>query len=65
VARLALDTGLVTDTIRVGNAPAGLAVGEGAVWVTNAGDGTVSRVDPDTNEESQRLKVGSSRPESR
>ena len=40
VARLALDTGSVTDTIRVGNAPSDLAVGEGAIWVTNAGDGT-------------------------
>jgi class 3 adenylate cyclase len=31
VSRLALDTGSVTDTIRVGTAPSGIAVGEGGV----------------------------------
>ncbi len=55
MSRLALDTGSVTDTIRVGNAPSGVAVGEGSVWVTNAGDSSVSRIDPETNEVSQTL----------
>ncbi len=36
-----------------GTLPAGVAVGEGSVWVTNAGDGTVSRIDVETNEVSQ------------
>ena len=27
-----------------------MAVGEGLVWVANAGDGTVSRIDPVSNE---------------
>ena len=27
-----------------------MAVGEGSVWVANAGDGTVSRIDPETAE---------------
>lgn len=30
--------------IRVGATPGGIAVGAGAVWVANAGDGTVSRI---------------------
>ena len=60
VARLALETGSITDTIRVGNAPSGFAVGDGSVWVTNAGDGTVSRIDPETNEVSQTLRAGAS-----
>ena len=29
-----------------GRAPSGMSVDEGAVWVANSGDGTVSRVDP-------------------
>ena len=36
-------------TIPVGTAPSGVAVGAGAVWVANSGDGTVSRIDPRTN----------------
>ncbi len=32
--------------IRVGNGPNGVATGAGSVWVANARDGTVSRVDP-------------------
>ena len=33
----------VVETIPVGQAPAGVAVGGGSVWVANSGDGTVSR----------------------
>jgi YVTN family beta-propeller protein len=36
----------VTATIRVGDQPSKLAVAAGQVWVTNFGDGTVSRIDP-------------------
>ena len=32
--------------VRTGNFPAALAVGAGFVWVVNAGDGTVARIDP-------------------
>jgi YVTN family beta-propeller protein len=39
----------VTATVPVGHSPAGIAVGEGSVWVANAGDGTVTRIDPSTN----------------
>ncbi len=47
--RLELPAGSVP--IRVGDSPVEVAVGEGAVWVSNTGDGTISRVDPATNEE--------------
>ena len=32
----------------MGNGPSGVAVGAGAVWAANRNDGTVSRIDPDT-----------------
>jgi branched-chain amino acid transport system substrate-binding protein len=34
----------------VGNTPSTIAVGEGAIWVLNADDRTISKIDPDTNE---------------
>jgi virginiamycin B lyase len=40
----------VTATIPVGPEPRFLAVGEGGVWTLNQGDGTVSRIDPKTNQ---------------
>ncbi len=49
----------VTKAFRVGDHPAGVAFGEGSVWVTNANDGTVSRVDPATGR-TIRIKVGAS-----
>jgi YVTN family beta-propeller protein len=33
-------------------------VGAGAVWVANSGDGTVSRIDPTTNNVVQTIGVG-------
>jgi len=36
----------ITQTFPVGNGPSGISVGEGAVWVANSRDGTVSRVLP-------------------
>lgn len=38
-------------SVEVGDSPAEVAVGDGAIWVSNSGDSTVSRVDPETNEE--------------
>jgi len=46
--------------IPVDAAPTGVARGEGAVWVTNANDGTVSRIDPVTRSVRQIITVGSS-----
>ena len=49
---------MVGDPIEVGNGPAGVAVGEGSVWVTNRFDGTVSRIDPDRGEVAKAIPVG-------
>ena len=45
VSRLALDTGEVVQRIPAGNDPVDLVVGDGAVWVANNGDDTVTRLD--------------------
>ncbi len=42
--------GTISATIPVGADPRNMAAGEGALWVTNASDGTVSRIDLATNE---------------
>jgi YVTN family beta-propeller protein len=49
----------VLTTIPVGRNPRDLAVGAGSVWVTNASDGTVSRIDPATNTVSATIAVSS------
>jgi len=48
-----------TTAVPVGRAPEALAAGKRFLWVTNAGDGTVSRIDPDTARVSgDPIKVG-------
>ena len=44
--------------VLVGARPDGVAYGEGAVWVANTTDGTVSRVDPATRAVVQTIEVG-------
>jgi streptogramin lyase len=41
-------SGSVKPTARIGVDDSGVAVGEGAVWVSNGGDGTISKIDPQT-----------------
>ncbi|MBA3688841.1 MAG: hypothetical protein H0W81_08440 [Chloroflexi bacterium] len=48
---------IVAET-KLGDQPAGIAVGEGAVWVTNAGSNTVLRIDPNTHAVVDRIDVG-------
>jgi ABC-type transport system substrate-binding protein/DNA-binding SARP family transcriptional activator len=50
----------VTASARVGSNPSGVATGNGRVWVTNAGDGTVTRIVPETGQVDQTVEVGSS-----
>ena len=38
------------ETFTVGQGPSGVAVSQGAVWVANSRDGTVSRIDPKSGE---------------
>jgi YVTN family beta-propeller protein len=45
-------------SIPVGNEPIGIDYGDGAVWVANSGDGTVSRIDPAKNTVVATIKVG-------
>ena len=42
----------------MGNGPLGIAFGHGAVWVVNSLDGTVSRIDPETNAVAAAIPTG-------
>ena len=42
---------------RVGNDPAAVTFGGGRLWVANAGDGTVTRLDP-ASDQGQPVAVG-------
>jgi len=53
-------TNRIADEVPVGATPSHLAVGEGAVWVTNADDDTVSRIDPLKKTVVQTITVSSS-----
>ena len=53
-------SGKIEGEIPVDAAPTGVARGEGAVWVTNANDGTVSRIDPVGRSVRQTIEVGNS-----
>jgi virginiamycin B lyase len=44
--------------IGVGDAPSAVAIGTGAVWVANTGDGTLARIDPATNEVVETIEIG-------
>jgi YVTN family beta-propeller protein len=46
ISRVHPRTAIEVQTINVGRRPIAIAVGAGAVWVANAADDTVSRVDP-------------------
>ena len=59
VQRIAVDlTSTSSRSIAVGDGPAAVAFGDGAVWVANSGDGTVSRIDPETYEVVKTIEVG-------
>jgi YVTN family beta-propeller protein len=47
-------------SIAVGSRPGVPAVGAGAIWVPNTGDGTVSRIDPRTNRVIATIAIGDS-----
>jgi YVTN family beta-propeller protein len=49
---------LVEAEVAVGEDPIGIASGEGSLWVVNAGDGTVSRIDPTQNAVIATIEVG-------
>jgi len=49
---------VTNEIVKVGKSPRSIAIGEGAVWTLNTGDGTVSRVDPKTNKVANTIKLG-------
>jgi YVTN family beta-propeller protein len=51
------DTNRLVGEVRVGERPTGVAVGRGAVWVANADDRTLSRVDPRRREVVRTISV--------
>ena len=58
VAVVDMNDGKVVADVPIYGRPVGLAVGEDAVWVTNADDGTVSRIDPDNREVVKTIGLG-------
>src|SRR5687768_17205805 len=52
-----------TDTFQVGAGLAGVAVGEGGVWVANSGAGTLAKIDPDDKEVKGKPPVVGESPE--
>lgn len=50
--------GPVLASVAVGARPATPVVGEGAVWVPNTGDGTISKIDPFTNRVVKTIRLG-------
>ena len=57
VAVIDPETNEIVDAVAVGTGPSSVVVGEGAVWVLNGEERTVSRIDPQTRE-SQTLGTG-------
>ncbi len=43
----------------MGHGASGIAIADNAVWVANTDDGTISRIDPATNEVVATIAVGS------
>src|SRR6266542_4446544 len=63
ISRLAAQEGSIaigSESIGVGDGPVDVAVGAGGVWVANSRDGTVSRIDPQTNEVVATIRLGNS-----
>jgi YVTN family beta-propeller protein len=58
VSRLDPATNRLIATIKLHDAPQGVAVGAGAVWVTNQLGDSVSRIDPRTNRVVETIPVG-------
>ena len=56
--RIDPETNELVSTIRLRALPSAIAVGEGAVWVANEEDRTVSRVDPKTDSVSRTSSAG-------
>jgi DNA-binding SARP family transcriptional activator len=58
LARISSDGRRVLSYVGVGSDPAAVAVGADGVWVANAGDGTVTHVDPGTGRVVRTIGIG-------
>src|SRR5438309_11866760 len=58
LTRIDPTTNSVEATIPIGGNPAGVAVGEGSVWIADPGSRSVVRVDPKANRVVKRIRVG-------
>jgi YVTN family beta-propeller protein len=58
LTRIDPQTNSVEATIPIGGQPAGLAVGEGSIWIADPATRSVVRVDPKTNHVVARIRVG-------
>ena len=58
MSRIDPKTNLVAQTIGVGQSPAAIATGAGAVWVALADAGAVAKIDPSTNHVTATIRVG-------
>jgi peptide/nickel transport system substrate-binding protein len=58
VAFVDADSGRLVADVAVGTTPTDVVVAEGALWVTNTGDGTVDRIDLTTRTVRQTIRVG-------
>lgn len=56
--RISPYTIVTNEIIKVGKSPRSIAIGEGSIWTLNAGDATVSRVDPKANKVAHTIKLG-------
>lgn len=58
VAVVSAKSGRVVDDVPIGGRPVAIAVGAGAVWVANADDGTIVRIDPRTKKIVKTIGLG-------
>jgi DNA-binding SARP family transcriptional activator/DNA-binding beta-propeller fold protein YncE len=58
VAVIDIEAGALVGHIAVGRRPVAVAVGHGSIWVANADDATVSRIDPDRRVVTRTIGIG-------
>ena len=57
ISEIASASGKVVNTIAVGNAPSGICIADGAVWVANSDDRAIARVDPRTGRRTKEIPL--------